>query len=95
MEKLIPPTIKDKIRAIGYPNYGTLSVVIGMLSEFPDLQAKAKHECSRFAKWVDSSKAESYDNLRDKLEHRMDYERIDKLITQLYFVCNDGKSIRA
>ncbi|KAK3401511.1 hypothetical protein B0T20DRAFT_401912 [Sordaria brevicollis] len=92
-ERVVPPTIKDLLRATGLPNHGALSVVAQMLDEFPDLQAKAKHERDRFDKWVLSSNAESvYDEMRGKLECHADYQRIDELVTKLYLVGSDLKA---
>ncbi|KAJ4412510.1 hypothetical protein N0V85_003683 [Neurospora sp. IMI 360204] len=94
MERQVPPTVKDKIEDIGYRWSGSLKYAAEMLSNFPDLQAKAKYQEERFKDWVVISGANSYDHEEylNNLEHRVEYQRINDLLKRLYYLSKDVKA---
>ncbi|KAK3343157.1 hypothetical protein B0H65DRAFT_550325 [Neurospora tetraspora] len=94
MLRQAPPTVKDKIRGIGYRWGGNLKYAASSLSRFPDLQAKAEYEEERFKNWVTISGADSYDHegYLNNLEHRVEYQRINDLLKRLYYLSKDVKA---
>ena len=94
MERQPPLTVKRKIKELGGVGlYGSLECAAMDLYKFPDAQAKARYEIERLKNWVIISNADTYDHAEclNNIEHRVEYQTINDILTRLWHLSNDSK----